>query len=73
VPDPTKIDEPWDPVRDLPLGMYYSVGAGIRWFSPIGPLRFEWGFPLTRRPLGARGLPEGDELFLFEFNIGNSF
>ncbi len=21
----------------------YSVGFGFRWFSPIGPLRFEWG------------------------------
>ena len=28
----------------------YSVGFGFRWFSPIGPLRFEWGIPLTRRP-----------------------
>ena len=24
-----------------------SVGFGIRWFSPLGPLRFEWGFPLA--------------------------
>ena len=26
-------------------------GFGIRWFSPLGPLRFEWGFPLNRLPL----------------------
>jgi outer membrane protein insertion porin family len=25
-----------------------DVGFGVRWFSPIGPLRFEWGFPLER-------------------------
>ena len=25
-------------------------GFGIRWFSPIGPLRFEWGFPFARKP-----------------------
>jgi outer membrane protein insertion porin family len=25
-------------------------GFGIRWFSPIGPLRFEWGFPFAPRP-----------------------
>ena len=34
----------------LPLGLLYSVGFGVRWFSPIGPLRFEWGIPLTRAP-----------------------
>ncbi|MCB0422888.1 MAG: outer membrane protein assembly factor BamA, partial [Bdellovibrionales bacterium] len=27
-----------------------DVGFGFRWFSPIGPLRFEWGFPLDRKP-----------------------
>ena len=26
-----------------------NVGFGFRWFSPIGPLRFEWGFPIARR------------------------
>lgn len=33
--------------------MRYSVGAGIRWVSPLGPLRFEWGYnldPLTSEP-----------------------
>ncbi|MBI3179700.1 MAG: outer membrane protein assembly factor BamA, partial [Deltaproteobacteria bacterium] len=32
-----------------PLGLYYSFGFGFRWFSPIGPLRFEWGIPITKR------------------------
>lgn len=50
---------------DLPLGLFHSVGFGFRWFSPIGPLRFEWGFPLTPRDF--------DEPMLFEFTIGNSF
>lgn len=26
-----------------------DFGFGIRWFSPMGPLRFEFGFPLDRR------------------------
>lgn len=58
---------PDDPLSNmnLPLGMLHSVGFGVRWFSPIGPLRFEWGIPLTRRP--------GDQLIQFEFTIGNSF
>ncbi len=49
----------------LPLGLFHSVGFGVRWFSPIGPLRFEWGIPLVRR--------NGDQPIQFEFNIGNSF
>jgi len=51
--------------RATALGLLYSVGFGIRWFSPIGPLRFEWGIPLTPRP--------GDLPIQFEFTIGNSF
>jgi outer membrane protein insertion porin family len=54
-----------DPQNNLFLGMFHSVGFGFRWFSPIGPLRFEWGFPLNPRP--------GDQIPLFEFTIGNSF
>jgi outer membrane protein insertion porin family len=49
----------------LPLGLYHSVGTGLRWFSPLGPLRFEVGFPLTRRNI--------DDPYLFEFTIGNFF
>ncbi|TMB31342.1 MAG: outer membrane protein assembly factor BamA [Deltaproteobacteria bacterium] len=49
----------------LPLGLFHSVGTGLRWFSPLGPLRFEVGFPLTRRPV--------DDAYLFEFTIGNFF
>ncbi len=54
-----------DSQDNLPLGLFHSVGFGVRWFSPIGPLRFEWGVPLTRRP--------DDQALLFEFTIGNSF
>jgi len=32
----------------LPLGLYKSWGLGIRWLSPIGPLRLEYGFPLDQ-------------------------
>ncbi|MBI5610120.1 MAG: outer membrane protein assembly factor BamA [Deltaproteobacteria bacterium] len=42
-----------------------SVGWGIRWFSPVGPLRFEWGVPINPRP--------GEQPLAFEFTIGNSF
>lgn len=42
-----------------------DAGLGIRWFSPIGPLRFEWGFPFKRRP--------DDEEYKFQFMIGTPF
>ncbi len=42
-----------------------SVGFGIRWFSPLGPLRFEWGFPLNPLPY--------EQHSVFEFTIGNFF
>ena len=43
----------------------WSSGFGIRWFSPLGPLRFEWGFPLNKLAY--------EESSVFEFTIGNFF
>jgi outer membrane protein insertion porin family len=48
-----------------------SVGFGFRWQSPIGPLRFEWGFPLDRQQ--RTEFLYGDDPVVFEFNVGNSF
>ncbi|MEM7447520.1 MAG: outer membrane protein assembly factor BamA [Myxococcota bacterium] len=42
-----------------------SWGFGFRWFSPLGPLRFEWGLPFHPRSF------ERD--MRFEFTIGNFF
>jgi outer membrane protein insertion porin family len=42
-----------------------SWGFGLRWISPLGPLRFEWGFPLNKLPY--------EESSVFEFTIGNFF
>ncbi len=42
-----------------------SWGFGFRWLSPMGPLRFEWGFPFDPKPT--------ERSYMFEFNIGNSF
>lgn len=51
--------------ESLSSGIRTSVGFGFRWFSPIGPLRFEWGIPLDRQP--------NEEPLVFEFTIGNFF
>ncbi len=62
----------FDPCFQFPESIVYgirkSVGFGFRWFSPIGPLRFEWGIPLDRQTR-----PDGtvEEPLVFEFTIGN--
>ncbi len=48
-----------------PLKLRADAGAGIRWLSPFGPLRFEWGFPFKRKP--------GEKRSVFNFTIGSFF
>jgi len=40
-----------------------SIGAGVRWMSPFGPLRVELGFPLNKQP--------HDETSVLGFSIGS--
>lgn len=54
-----------NPCNQNLLKLRTSYGAGIRWFSPLGPLRFEWGFPINRLPY--------EQSSVFEFTIGNFF
>lgn len=71
-PDPTLLPKA-DPCGNWRLrDLRYSVGFGFRWQSPIGPLRFEWGFPLDR--MRANSFTRiGEDPVVFEFSIGNSF
>jgi outer membrane protein insertion porin family len=39
-----------------------TAGVGIRWYSPIGPLRLEWGYVLDRK--------DGESPSRWEFTIG---
>ena len=43
----------------------YSAGAGVRWLSPMGPLRVELGEPFNTKP--------GDKKSLFNFSFGAPF
>ena len=43
-----------------------DVGVGFRWLSPLGLLRFEWGWPLTKDDLNRDAVN-------FEFSIGPPF
>jgi outer membrane protein insertion porin family len=55
----------WSEEEDYFRDLRYSVGAGIRWFSPLGPLRLEWGYNLDPREMEKRSH--------FEFSIGRFF
>ena len=61
------LPEVFNPCSHYPTfqNLRYSVGFGFRWFSPIGPLRFEWGIPLNKQT--------GEDPLVFEFTIGNFF
>lgn len=50
-----------------PPSLLMSYGAGIRWASPMGPLRLEYGIPINPRP----GID--DTSGRFEFAIGSMF
>jgi outer membrane protein insertion porin family len=58
------IGNAWSEDEEYFSDLRYSVGPGIRWMSPIGPLRFELGFNLD---------PQDDEDdSVFEFTIGTA-
>ncbi len=42
-----------------------SAGLGFRWFSPMGPLRVEWGYNLSKHP--------NERSSAWEFTMGGSF
>ncbi len=46
-------------------GFKKTVGLGVRWYSPMGPLRLEWGFNVDPQP--------GDPSNNWEFSIGTFF
>lgn len=70
-PNPDQLPKS-DPCVPFALkSLRYSMGFGFRWQSPIGPLRFEWGFPLDR--LGGTALLAPEDPVVFEFNVGTGF
>ena len=42
-----------------------AVGAGLRWISPFGPLRLDYGVNLDRR--------KGEDFGAFHFSVGSPF
>jgi len=63
---PVMGDEATTPCGIHPFRLRTSAGFGFRWHSPLGPLRFEWGYPLNpRRPY--------EDTVEFQFTVGNAF
>jgi outer membrane protein insertion porin family len=59
------IGNAWDKEQSMFSDLRYSVGAGVRWNSPMGPLRFEWGYNLDPKPW--------EESSVFDFTVGRMF
>jgi outer membrane protein insertion porin family len=56
----------WLRNRDVDLSeMKFSAGLGLRYNTPVGPLRLDYGFKLDREP----GESKGE----FHFSIGHAF
>jgi outer membrane protein insertion porin family len=47
------------------IGMRYSYGLGVTWFSPAGPIQLSWATPLNNQPQ--------DKLQNFQFSMGGMF
>ena len=57
--------DPDEPRKISYRELRHTWGWGFWWLSPMGPLRFEWGYIVDRRP--------EDKRSLFEFSIGTLF
>jgi outer membrane protein insertion porin family len=65
-PEPIRYTQTTNPCGVHLDSLRTSWGFGVRWFSPLGPLRFEWGFPFDRRE-------SIEDVVEFQFTVGNAF
>lgn len=54
----------YDSFKNLGI-LRYTTGAGVRWISPVGPVRVEWGYNLQKKP--------GEQSSRVEFAFGTFF
>jgi outer membrane protein insertion porin family len=48
-----------------PTNLRYAAGAGVRFFSPLGPMRLDLGYNLNKQP--------GEKSFQVNFTVGSPF
>ena len=51
--------------QDRPGDLRHGVGAGLRWNSPFGPIRVDYGIKLDQK--------KGESFGNFNFSAGSSF
>jgi len=58
---------------DVPTSLLYAVGPGLRYLTPVGPARIDFGYQLNRIPnLKVNGKPE-TRAWRIHFSIGQAF
>jgi outer membrane protein insertion porin family len=64
----------WQDFRDFDLGdLRYAAGTGLRYQTPVGPIRLDFGYQLNRIPgLLVNGAPE-IRRWRIHFSIGQAF
>ncbi|NCN27089.1 outer membrane protein assembly factor BamA [bacterium] len=73
------IGQAWDDqnpdhnIANLSPAFLSNYGWGLRWYSPMGPLRFEWGYPLTESPYCRRPESSCGKDAVFQFIIAPTF
>ncbi len=58
---------------DDPMDIRSSVGVGLIWDSPLGPLRFDLAYPMTKYCSTAGGTEVCDRTQIFRFSGGTKF
>jgi outer membrane translocation and assembly module TamA len=62
---------------NISLGdLRYGVGTGVRYLSPVGPLRFDVGYKLRRQVIGfdsTSGRPIFERPFAYFITLGYAF
>ncbi len=54
------------PTGSIDLGdLRYSIGLGLNWASPVGPMKLSFGFPINKK--------EGDRSQRIQFQLGTGF
>jgi outer membrane protein insertion porin family len=55
----------YDETEKFGSNIKYTTGFGFRWFSPLGPLKIDYGINLNRK--------EGESKSKIEFGFGSFF
>jgi outer membrane protein insertion porin family len=55
----------WRRIDDIDMTLRYTAGVGLRYYTPVGPLRIDYGHKLDKR--------QGESSGEFHFSIGHAF